>query len=379
MLASVFCLTKVFYAQEGRPVLRWWLAAGAACGLALLSKYNALFLPLGVGLYLLTRRDRKRLLLSVGPWASLLLIVVLFSPVILWNMSHEWVSFSFQGGRGLPGVALHPLKLLQTIGGQALYLAPWIWVPLLAELFICLFWLPPQDRKRFLAIIAVGPIIVFTIVSLWAAGQVLPHWAMPGYLMLFPLVGVRIVNRLRERRQYIRFWLTGSAIAMGIFAIVLASHAATGWGRNVIPSLARKDPTVEMVDWRQLPEAFAARGLIRPEKVFVVTGRWLDAAKVDYSLGGRLPVICLSQDPRHFAFLHDPSSFTGWDAVIVAPRVTEEIIQQIYGSCFGSIEPLGDVVIRQSASIALTLKLFLGHDFRAVYKLPYPSMAATSR
>ncbi len=376
MLAAVFCLTKVFFAQEDGPVFGWWLATGAATGLALLSKYSALFLPLGAGLYLLTRRDRRRLLSGVGPWASLLVVVALFSPVILWNMGNHWASFTFQGGRGIPGVALHPLKLLQTVGGQALYLAPWIWAPLVAELFICLSWRPRQDQKRFLALISVGPIATFTIVSLWATGQVLPHWAMPGYLMLFPLLGVRIADRLREGRRYVRLWLINSAIALGIFATVLGSHAATGWGRNIIPALTRKDPTVEMVDWRQLPEALASRGLLRRGKVFIVTGRWLDAAKADFSLGGRLPVVCLSQDPRHFAFLHDPSSFSGWDAVVVTPRMTQEEIQRNYGGCFASIEPLVDVVIRQSAAKALTLKLFFGRDFRAVYRLPYPSVAA---
>jgi hypothetical protein len=40
-----------------------------------------------------------------------------------------------------------------------------------------------------LACLAAPPIVVFALISAWSSQRVLFHWAAPGYLMLFPLLG----------------------------------------------------------------------------------------------------------------------------------------------------------------------------------------------
>jgi hypothetical protein len=72
-----------------------------------------------------------------------------------------------------------------------------------------------------------------------------------------------------------------------------------------------------VVDWRALRENLESRQLLGPDTI-VATVSWIDAGKVDYALGGKVPVLCLSQDPRQFAFFRDASSVIGRDAIIVA-------------------------------------------------------------
>jgi 4-amino-4-deoxy-L-arabinose transferase-like glycosyltransferase len=107
----------------------WWLAAGACGGLALLSKFHGVFLFAGVGLFLLTSADHRRWLRTPWPYAGAIVAAAIFLPVIVWNAQHGWVSFAFQGGRArLQGIDL--LGPLSALGGQALYLLPWLWLPL---------------------------------------------------------------------------------------------------------------------------------------------------------------------------------------------------------------------------------------------------------
>ena len=91
----IFALTKVL--ETGRGV--WWLAVGVAAGAALLSKYTALFFGPAILIWLIVVPKLRHWLWS--PWLYLggLVALLMFSPVILWNADHHWVSFIKQMGR----------------------------------------------------------------------------------------------------------------------------------------------------------------------------------------------------------------------------------------------------------------------------------------
>lgn len=78
---------------------RWWLAIGAAAGLALLSKYTAILLFAAVFAWLITSRDGRAALRTPWPWAAAALAALIFAPDIAWNAARHFVSFRKQGGR----------------------------------------------------------------------------------------------------------------------------------------------------------------------------------------------------------------------------------------------------------------------------------------
>jgi hypothetical protein len=94
----LFFLAKVF--ETGRGA--WWLAVGAAVGTALLSKYNALFFGPIILVWMVAVPELRRWLISPWPYLGGLVALALFSPVLLWNADHQWVSFIKQFGRVLP-------------------------------------------------------------------------------------------------------------------------------------------------------------------------------------------------------------------------------------------------------------------------------------
>ena len=91
----LFFLAKVL--ESGRGA--WWLAVGAAAGLALISKYTAMFFGPAIVIWLISVPKLRRWVSS--PWLYLggLIAIAIFSPVILWNADHHWVSFIKQLGR----------------------------------------------------------------------------------------------------------------------------------------------------------------------------------------------------------------------------------------------------------------------------------------
>jgi len=91
----LFFLAKVL--ETGRGA--WWLGVGAAVGVALLSKYTALLFGPAILIWLVSVPRLRRWLISPWPYLGGIVALAIFSPVILWNADHEWVSFIKQIGR----------------------------------------------------------------------------------------------------------------------------------------------------------------------------------------------------------------------------------------------------------------------------------------
>ena len=197
LLGAGCCLMRALPEPRGWS---WWLGAGACAGLALLSKYSAVLTLAGAALYLLTSPLHRRWLARPQPWAAAAVAAALFAPVLAWNASHGWISFAFQGGRAMAH-KLNPAGPLLVLAGGALFLLPWIWAGLMAALLRGLRAGPLAWRSWLLCWLALPPIVLFAVVALWSR-QVLFHWAVPGYLFLFPLLGTALA-RLAEARPVV--------------------------------------------------------------------------------------------------------------------------------------------------------------------------------
>jgi len=363
LMAGTYATARAVFGA-GRTAPLWWLAAGACGGLALLCKFHGAFLLAGVALFLLTCSAHRQWLLTPWPYAAALVAALLFLPVIVWNQEHAWVSFAFQGGRArLQGI--NPLGPLAALGGQALYLLPWLWLPLMACLARTIAAGRADGRRWMLTCLAVGPILGFTAVA-WTGTRVLPHWAAPGYLMLFPLLGVEIAARVENRDRFAKAWLMATA---GSLAIVLA--AVIGISQLPWPTMAGPGgkalpyPLLESLDWMDLKTEIEARGLANSRTLIVVATRWHEAGKIDYAFGGRLPVLCLCRDPRGYGVLTRPWEHRGATALIVGRDLPPEVVATTYAAYFDKLEELRPIAITHAGKPVFELSVYIGQNFRA--------------
>jgi hypothetical protein len=354
LLGAALCLIAALPA-EGRAAWGWWLGAGACAGLALLSKYSAALTVAGAVLFLATEPASRRWLRRPHPYLAGLVALAVFSPALIWNAWHGWVSFLFQGGRA--GGAFSLLGPLTITGGAALFLLPWIWLPLV----LCAVgaWRRgPSDRAGWLFLcLGAPPVLFFTAASLWS--RVLFHWTAPGYLLLLPLLGAAAAHRLGSRR--VRMWLAGTALFVLLGLGLVGAEVRLGWLADTVARLApSKDPNADAVDWTSLRADLEQRGLLARPELVIGAIRWLDAGKIDYALGGRVPVICLGSDPRQYGLIRPLQGYAGKDVLIVAPRSSPDAIRAQFGALFDAIEPLPASVVLHAGRPAIALPLYLG-------------------
>ncbi|WP_422932123.1 ArnT family glycosyltransferase [Singulisphaera sp. PoT] len=318
-------LDRLLIALESPAKLRPWIWVGLAWGGAMLSKYQAVFLPIGTLVTLWLDGRCRRVLSRWGPYLAFAIGLILFSPVVYWNATNDWVSFSFQGGRALGGSGPRPDLFLGFIAAQAAYLFPWVWIPLALVLFHRL-----RDQlngrtvdpwTRFFMVQALVPILAFTSVAL--VRPVLPHWAQVGYLGAFPLLGRAWSSRWASgpRRNALRAAFLGSTWLS--FIILLCVHTNTGilqfGGHRLLGMMpVSRDPTLDFYGWDQILRELRHRGLVEGSGTFLFSDRWYLSSHLAFVTENRLPVTCFNR--RHaqgFALWSRSNEWVGRDGIYV--------------------------------------------------------------
>jgi hypothetical protein len=347
---------------ESRRLLPWaWV--GLAWGGAMLSKYHGIFLPLGTVVYLLLHRPMRRWLFQPGPYLALGLGLAAFSPVILWNAENGWASFLFQGGRAVGSWLIRPDYLLVALVAQAMYLFPWIWVPLVVILVReCRKWRRiAAGPEGLLTCLAVVPLGVFTLVACFR--PVLPHWGLIGLAALFPILGRNWSTRLQNRPKPTRWILTACAafsLVLVIVTIIEFRHGvlqrAPGSRWGLIDGT--KDPTLDLYGWDQVAGRIKRLGLINQPGTFVFTRYWYQSAQLAYALGPAASVLCYNaDDARGFAFWSRPQDWVGRDGILVV--VGEPDAQPLYFSrWFTHVEPVSNFWVERNGKPVRRVELY---------------------
>jgi 4-amino-4-deoxy-L-arabinose transferase-like glycosyltransferase len=266
---------------RSRASLRWWVATGAALGLAFCSKYTSILMPIGVTLAVLTRASLRARLREPGPYVACLIAAVILLPVLRWNASHEWVSFGFQLHHGLAPAARHdvfaPVKRLgEMIGGQAGLVSPILFV-LLVIATARGFRRSSSDAAYALAVIAAFTFLFFCYSA--TRQRVEANWPAPAYIAAIPLLGSLAFSKPLDR------WLKAGLWFAGGMCVLIYLHAAF----VILPIAPRRDPVARAAGWREVAVgAWQSVGSDTSsgssQGTWFAAGRYQDAAELAFYL-----------------------------------------------------------------------------------------------
>ncbi|MGE0225633.1 MAG: glycosyltransferase family 39 protein [Acetobacteraceae bacterium] len=280
--ATLWALARIAVGGGGA----WWLAAGGFAGLALLSKYTAVFLWAGTGLWLLAVPAIRPWLRRPAPWAGMLLGGALFLPVLAWNAAHGWAGFLRQGGRISDWRPERSVQFLaELIGGQAGLVTPGIWL-------LCLTgtgWAVARAvRQReagpaLLALLTVPPMLMFLQHAFH--DRVQGNWPA----IIYPaavIAAAGLTGRTWQR-------LTGPSVVLGLAVTALAYAQATV---QALPIPPRLDPVaLRLAGWDEMARQVEA---MRRDTgaAFVAVEQYALAAELAYTLPSGVAV--LGVEPR---------------------------------------------------------------------------------
>jgi 4-amino-4-deoxy-L-arabinose transferase-like glycosyltransferase len=247
----LFFLAKIL--ETGRGA--WWLAVGAAVGVALLSKYTSLFFGPAILIWLVVVPKLRRWLISPWPYLGGLTALAIFSPVILWNADHHWVSFIKQIGRARIE-DFRPAFIGELIPTQIAFATPLVWILGAMGLYALFKRNAGAPAARALINSTFWTIVAYFI---WHSlhARVEANWFAPVYpaFAIAAAVAAHLTPWDVRQQRVVDFclrWAAPTGILMFALLIVQANTGAL--------SGYRRDATVRSVGvgWRELAGAIEA-------------------------------------------------------------------------------------------------------------------------
>ena len=303
-LASMLFLQRLVAGGHGGN----WLLLGLCLGLAGLSKYTAVTLVVTALLYILWQ-GQGRLLLTLRLWGAAVLALLVISPVIYWNATHDWLSFNYQLGHGMPQRGWELARFLRAQAGQLLAYAPGIFLFGLVALVAARRELG-HPGVRLLLTLAVPPLLLFG----WSSGfeETLPHWTLLVWAALAPLTA----------RWLVRWWQGSGVRYTAYFSLAysmlltLFIHGQFAFGG--MPFEPYNHPLRDLYGWRDA----AVHGLtLRQGEEPLLVGNWSLASRIAWYAR---PAAVIVTDSRYDQFdLWYGSPRTGQGGLLLVPDYYE--------------------------------------------------------
>ncbi len=379
MLAFVRGLGSAEIQSDSR---RWLLVAGLFTGLGMLSKYTAIFLWVGAGLYILFYR--REWLKVKELYFSLLISLIVFLPVVVWNFQNDWVSFGFHGGRvDVSQGGLHPEYFFREAGGQLFYNNPFnvlvSWISIIA--LLRRRWFVPIEKGRLLLFFSLPMVILFLVVSLWR--ETLPHWSGPGYHAIILLAAAWLAGKYNEfAPRLVRFSLFFTLL------VIMAGLAQIKAGWLIRPKTGdgyfrgKKDFSLDMYGWRQIAEkAIPVMDSLENQGVLgkgsaLISYRWFPAANLDYYVAlpsGRKMLACGPLHRIHqYWWINELRGGlqTGDDAWYLVPGRDYRKPEEVCPSCWEEIYPADTLPVVRGRDTVMFFFLYGMKGFKPCESLP---------
>jgi 4-amino-4-deoxy-L-arabinose transferase-like glycosyltransferase len=240
--AFVYFLAKVQATSNGR----WWLAAGIAAGLGLLSKFSILFLGVGTLLWLMVDARQRRWLATPWPYFGAVLALAIFAPALVWQSQHHWMTFAFQFGR--VGGGHFTLRFLGEFIAAQFGLA----TPLIFALMLVGLWRATRrsSDRLLLGVLAWTGMAYFLEHSLH--DRVQGNWPC----FLYPALAILAADAFVVQGKWRKISMIAAPLAL---VMLLAVYAQALFA----PVVLRKDPLARMLGREFAPIGEVAAAMVK--------------------------------------------------------------------------------------------------------------------
>lgn len=336
--------------SEGRRdrVLPLYLGA-VFLGLAALSKYNGVFLGLGVGIAVLARQDLRSLLRSPHLYLAAALSVAMQFPTLYWNVTEGFASFRYHLAERQEGLSLakfNPDGLVIFLRESLLFFSPVMLWPLFRFFTV-------RGTTGFGGMAVSLGRSVFVISSLFMSVLALFmyvhfYWNIVAYVVFFALAAYLVRSRAVAVAQLAYGAIMG-AILIGHFSIF-----------PFLPLIGlNESQAFRMYGYADMGVA-AREAVARYDTDFVAAPDYIPASQIGWALGDP-NVVSLTERQDAFDFWTDYSALEGEDALIFNDWFGMDYLTRH----FDSVEQVAEVPVIRFGRVINTYRLFVGRGFSA--------------
>jgi len=332
-----------------------WIYVGILFGLAGLAKYTAVTLVITAvsGLVIFKRYDH---LATKWPWLAILLASLVISPVLYWNIHHDWISITYQLEHGAPDKSWQLKNFFVSQLSQFIAYSPGIFIFGLLAVISSLGH--ASKNEKYLLAFSLPVLLLFALSS--GNEQTLPHWTALGWIALSPLIAKWLIHHWTSTRVKIIaiFSLLYSLIIIVALHVLLASP--------LLPFETNKHPLADLYGWNQVAQqAMKLQKIMQQENntppTVIFVGNWSQFSRLAWY--ARPTPVQVTDQRYGQSDLWYGSAQKGSSGVLVVPakyQGTKESGVDKFDFC----KKQQDVHIRINNKVATTYQLYKCYGYK---------------
>ncbi len=352
---------------DGRPW--WWYLIGLSAGLGLLSHHMFIFFTAEVGLFVLLSPDNRKWLRRKEPYLAILIEMIVASPILIWNATHNFVMFRHAIGM-MSETKNISFTLFEYIGGQAGIEAGLFFLAVVYGLIVSGYrGIKFKDDKYLFLFCLSAPVILF-IALLSIGGRTEPNWPVSGYIT-GSIAAIDIFYERYKRGNHLIRLLINSGFGLTIFLCVLASvfayypsvmHAV---GIYIPPD---RDPTNRLYGWKELGKNVSYELRDMPVGSFVATGEYGLNAELAFYVKGHPQVYEIPVNRRlsQYDFWNNFRAVKGKDAVYVGYGPIGRQTQKLFNNVVFAKELV--IRTRHDGAVRFTFYIYRCYGYKGTAK-----------
>lgn len=297
---------------EENGTWREYLWLGILLGLAGLAKYTAVLLVLPLLLYIVVKK-RTDLLINPRILLTALVGFVMILPVLLWNASHDWISFAYQSEHVTGNSSLDLKSFIRSTVAQFAAYNPFLFVIAFYGLVASL-----RSKKAPLILAAwIGLAIELFFIGTSFLKPVLPHWPALFYCLFIPIGTVLLMRSSPKRTSITR----GVVIFSLFLSAVIHAELYGKWG--TFPDYKSPFRDIYGFDLQVKQGAKLLTQTPSPKKALAVMN-WSYGSRLNYySKPYKIKTFVLDNYNRQFALWENESPL-GYDLIILHSHFNDE-------------------------------------------------------
>jgi len=364
--------------------LYYWLLLGLSVGFGLLTKYTMAFFYICAFLFIVFSKEQRIWLKKKEPYLSLLISLLVFSPVIIWNANHDWITLRHTAGQAhiAEGIKISFKYFFEFLGSQIGAVTPLLFFLVIYGAVRTYVTGRKSPRKasprgpeasgfplyynrqvtRYLFWFWMPVLGFFVLKSL--QGKVQANWAMPAYITAFIASATFFLKKdVIKRGMKI---LLAAALVLA-FVVSAVSHYP-----EMLNLPAKMDPSSRLRGWKELgikmEEVYNSMISSESKNVFIFSDKYQVSSELAFYMPGKPRTYCVNLGRRMNQYdiwggVEGNSDLLGLDAIFV--RIGNEYFPEELKGAFDSYEK-EKFIVRERDKILREYIIFKCYGFKGL-------------
>ena len=216
-LLLLFVFLLIFIAEkidrEKKPLD--FILLGFLLGLMGLAKYTSILLVPPLIIFFLMKK-RYDVLFSRYMFLAALIAFIFIIPVIYWNITHDFISFRYQGSHIFGSLATSFKNFIESLAAQFGAYSPFLFIIAFYGFFKVL---RSSNVYLRLAVLFGGTIMVFFLLTSFSE-RTLPHWPSIFYLLFIPIGTYSLLQAQEKWKRNFLYFSVGFSLFLTLFIYV---------------------------------------------------------------------------------------------------------------------------------------------------------------